>query len=233
MRKSSKYKFLVVGTVAIVILIAVTVSVQRYFFSSPVTKIETPSENQLKIGIDNDEKLSGDYSWGTAAGPNKKQYEKADWQVINYSVLEGFSSELKAVEKKSDGCQGDFKSVLRLEGCLCQKGYWVEISQNGKAESITTESKLKTLLLPIDSEEKAVSLVVMTKRDLVRSNGIPTGRVLAIEDGYLVQLLENNTCGCNTHVPTGVIYKVNKSGEVGQVAAEVVKSTGSPEFCVD
>jgi len=192
--------------------------------------------NLPEIIIENankDGKLNGDYSWGTVAIAEKTQAANAVWTAIKSSVLSGISPSLHPVEKRTEGCQGFSETVLRMEGCMCQIGYWVEVTQKGKVNLIDTDLKLKELLLPIDSDAKAVSLVALTKRDLNINQSIPAGHTLAIKDGYLVQIVENNFCGCSTHQPNGAIYKVTKSGEVTQVATEVVPVIDAPEVCID
>lgn len=185
--------------------------------------------------VNKKEKLSGDYNWGAAAGPDWAQYKAAVWQPIIGSTLAGFSLQAAAKEKRLEECGGLMGAALRNEGCLCQKGYWVEITKDGQVEKIDTPEKLKNALSPIDSAAKAVSLVTLATRDLNvnTSDNIPVGHVLPISDGYLVQVVDLNFCGCGTHIPSGVIYKVTESGEMTQIAAEIVPPSDGPEICVD
>ncbi|MFA6547503.1 MAG: hypothetical protein WCT11_00990 [Candidatus Magasanikbacteria bacterium] len=196
--------------------------------SPAIQTTPTPNENTTN----KDEILKGTYNWGTATGSGVEQYKNVVWQAIIASRVAGFPTTVNALEKNTEKCQGFSETALRHEGCMCQTGYWVEITKNSKTIKIDTETKLKNILLPIDSADKAISLVTLTKGDLNSNQNIPTGHTLKINDGFLVQVIDQNSCGCSTHTPTGAIYKVTKSGVVMQIASEVVKATG-PEVCVD
>jgi len=223
----------------IIIIVAVAVIAVAFwwlvfFQERGLEKYFSPLPPVQNTNINKDEKLSGNYSWGTAAGPNQEQYKNAVWQAIAASTLAGFPPTVHAVENHTDHCGGMAgASYLRREGCMCLTGVWVEITKNGQIEKIDTETKLKGVLFPIDSAQKAVSLMVLTTRDLQINHGIPAGHTLAVDGGYLVQVVENNTCGCSVHQPAGAIYKVTASGAVTPVAAEIVPPSDDPEVCVD
>lgn len=231
MTKTKKTLWIILGVIFVILLafviwdrITAEQGLEKYAPQTP----STSNENT----INKDEVLNGTYNWGTAAGSNVEQYKNAVWQAITVSRVAGFQTAVNALEKSTEKCQGLAVTALRREGCMCQTGYWVEITKNGKAEKIDTETKLKNILLPIDNASKAISLVTLTKRGLIINQNIPTGHTLKISDGYLVQVVDQNFCGCSTHTPKGAIYKVTKAGVVTQIASEIVKDIG-PEICVD
>lgn len=207
---------------------------EKYLFHTTQTTGVNTSSIYDVININKDEKLKGNYSWGTAAGPNQKQYQNAVWKAITTTRLAGIDSLLQAVEKKTEPCGGFSGSYLKKEGCMCEAGFWVEIINNGQVKKIDTAEKLISLLWPADNAVKAATLVVLTHRYvLINSNGTPMGHTLAIKDGYLVQTVNINFCGCSTHQPFGNIYKVTKAGVVTLIASEIVPRGNEPEVCVD
>ena len=124
-------------------------------------------------------------------------------------------------------------SYLRIEGGLCGVGYWLEDSNGMRIDS---KEKLTTRFAPIENETEAVSFVAVTRGDLkIDATGIPEGHTLTIGDGFLVQLVYNNTFGCGNHEPTGVIFKISQSGEVLRIAFEKQKppKPGEPILCAD
>jgi hypothetical protein len=101
---------------------------------------------------------------------------------------------------------------------------------------IDSVEKLKNRFSPIDNEAEAVSFIAVTNGDLkIDATGVPEGHTLPIDNGFLVQLVHNNTFGCGSHKPTGIIFEVSKVGEVQRVAFEKQKppKPGEPVLCVD
>ncbi len=223
-------KKIIIALVAMTVIFTVWLAVKDWSENGPEKLSPLPVS---AVNTNKDEKLSGNYNWVKIIGADQAKYKNAVWQAINSTALAGFPSAMSATEKATEQCQGFAETALRHEGCMCQTAYWVETVKNGQSEKIDAEAKLKNILSPIDSAAKAVSLVVLTRGDLQINQGIPAGHALAISDGFLVQVVENNSCGCSVHLPGGVIYKVTKSGVVTPAAAEIVPPGEGPEVCVD
>jgi len=230
MRQKFKSIFPTVGIILFVLLIIVAltiVAVNKYWQEPDEADVLTVDDIDLTVGNFD----LNNYTWIKAA--DGKRYKNVVWQTTTASILAGFAADNKAVEKRTEGGWGFDTAVLRREGCLASVGYWVEITQGGKVEKIDTLARLKDILLPIDSANKAVGLVALTTGDLQMRLGVLVGHSAPISDGYLVRAVENNTCGCSTHIPEGVIYKVARDGAVTIVAREIVPIGAGPEICVD
>ncbi len=178
------------------------------------------------------EKISGDYQWDDQS--LRIQYSNASWDKIATYKLAGFSPNTALTEKRTEGCGGRYNgSYLRVEGGMCGVGYWLEKTNGEKLNSL---EKLVSNFAPIENEAEAVSFAAVTNGDLkIDESGIPEGHVLAISGGFLVQLVYNNTFGCGSHKPTGVIFKVTNDGNIQIIASEKQKPPlpGEPVMCVD
>lgn len=213
----SKQKLL--GIVVIIILIGAGI----FLF----WKLIFNDENNNEGG----QKRFQDYEWNSKEDKNK--YAEADWKEITTSRLAGFSAEGEITEKKSSECQSSETNFLRGEGGLCRTGFWLELKKGDVNIKIDSPEKLKEVFSPLDSEAEAISFLVTSTSDLQINYDIPIGQVLVIDDGYLIQLVQKNTYGCGYHVPTGVIFKVSKLGEVESIAYEKVKPSTGPAVCID
>ena len=101
-------------------------------------------------------------------------------------------------------------------------------------DQVKNLDKLKDTFGPIDNEAEAASFIGVVTGDLVVSGDIATGRTAVINDGFLVEVVRNNTYGCGSHKPTRVIYKVSRYGDMQQVAVEQQPKIGSmSEICTD
>lgn len=194
---------------------------------------ETPKTNGTNNnGQSVKEKIVGDYEWDNPS--LKTQYSNVSWNKITAHKLAGFFPKATLSERKTEGCEGRGDgSYLRVEGGLCGVGYWLEGSGGVKIDSI---EELKGQFSPIDNEAEAVSFVAVTNEDLkIDASGVPDGHTLSVDNGFLVQLVRNNTFGCGSHEPTGIIFEVSKTGEIQRVAFEKQKppKPGEPVLCVD
>ena len=176
------------------------------------------------------EKILGDYQWDNAIF--QTQYQNVLWDKITSDKLAGFSPKTVLTENKTKECEGrDGGSYLRVEGGLCGIGFWLEDSSGVKIDSI---EKLTNRFAPVESEAEVVSFIVVTQGDLkIATSGVPEGHVLAITDAFLVQLVNKNTFGCGGHEPTGVIFKISKSGEILKIAKEEERPSDGPISCID
>ena len=183
-------------------------------------------------GASNKEKISGDYQWDDMG--LKSQYSDAYWNKIATHKLSGFLPKISLIEKSTEGCGGWTNgSNLRIEGGLCSVGYWLEESNGARIDS---KEKLVSRFAPVENEAEAISFVSVTQGDLrIDTSGIPTGHTLSTSEGFLVHLVYQNTFGCGTHEPTGVIFRISRKGEFSTVAYEKPKSPkpGEPILCVD
>ena len=177
-------------------------------------------------------KITGDYQWKDTTV--QSQYSKVSWNKITTSRLTGFSPNISLTEKKTEGCDNAYAdSYLRMEGGLCGIGFWLEDSSGNKIDS---REKLLDHFAPIDNEAEAMSFIAITQGGLkIDESGIPEGYTSIVNDGFLVQLVYNNTFGCGNHKPTGVIFKISKNGEINQIASEKQKPSkpDEPVLCVD
>ncbi len=178
------------------------------------------------------EKIVGDYQWDDLN--LKAQYSNISWNKITTYKLSGFSPNTALTEKRTEGCEGRGDgSYLRVEGGMCGVGYWLEKSNGDK---INTLEKLVSNFAPIENETEAASFMAIMQADLkIDASGIPEGHTLTITDGFLVQLVHENTFGCGSHKPTGVIFKITNGGDIQRIASEKEKQPlpGEPVMCVD
>ena len=178
------------------------------------------------------EKIVGDYQWDYSN--LESQYSNISWNKITTYRLAGFSPNTALTEKRAEGCEArDGGNYLRVEGGMCSVGFWLEKADGERIDSL---EKLASNFSPVENEAEAVSFATITNSDLeIDDSGIPEGHVLAISDGFLVQLVHKNTFGCGSHEPTGVIFKVANNGNIQRIANEKSKPPlhGKPELCVD
>lgn len=167
------------------------------------------------------------------------------WNKIATNKLAGFSPKIALVEKSTEPADRNSKehckepatvlrresSYLRVEGALCGEGFWLEDSSGEKIDSF---EKLLSRFGPIETEAEAVSFVGSTKEDLkINRNGVPEGHTLIIKDGFLVQVVYQNTFGCGSHEPSRVIFKVTRTGEIQKIDSEASKPAKGPTLCAD
>ena len=177
-------------------------------------------------------KNAGNYQWTDET--LRLQYSKVLWNKIIVPKLAGFYPKISLTEKKTEGCEDIYTaSYLRIEGGLCGVGYWLEDSNGMRIDS---KEKLAIHFVPIENEAEAASFIAVTQGGLkIDASGVPEGHTLEINDGFLVQLVYNNAFGCGSHKPTGVIFKILKSGEIRQIASEKQKPQMPWEstICID
>jgi hypothetical protein len=172
--------------------------------------------------------LNKKFSWDD---PEYIYYEKVKWTNI-YSKI-GESVKPYTINKTS-GCGDDsIVEYLKYEGGMCQIGYW--LTDDGGNE-IRNKQKLLSLLGSINTEPKAISLLGLTINDLkISSDGILSGHIFFIHEGFLVEVIRKNTFGCGDHRPTSEIYFVHISGEYELIAKEIlpIEKTSEAVLCVD
>lgn len=215
-RKFSKRKL--VGILIIVFLVAVGI----FLF----WELSLKGENN-KTGPN----MFKNYEWNSKK--DKTDYAEAIWKEITTSKLAGFSAEGEISEKKSSECQDSETNFLRGEGGLCRTGFWLELKKGDAIVKIDSPEKLKEVFSPIESEAEAISFLAVSSSDLLINYDIPEGYLLPIDDDYLIQVVQKNTYGCGYHVPTGVIFKVSKLGEIESIAFEKEKPSMGPAVCID
>jgi len=175
--------------------------------------------------------LKGNYKWTEGT---ESLYKNVSWTPITSTKLSGLVTQGTIEEKKTEKCITDYElKYLRTEGGLCGIGYWLEINENNTITKIESLEKLKEKFAPIESEQEAMSYIAVINGGLSIENNILKGGTAKIENGYLVNLIHNNTFGCGQHEPIGVVYKITTSGEISSVAFEKEPFSLKPEICVD
>lgn len=167
------------------------------------------------------------------------------WNKISTGKLEGFSPKTSLVEKSTEPENRNSKehckepatvlesggNYLKVEGALCGVGYWLEDTEGIKIDSF---EKLISRFGPVETEAEAVSFVSTTKEDLeINKNGVTEGHTLTIKDGFLVQVVYQNTFGCGSHESSRVIFKITRRGEIQKIAFEEPKPGSGPTICAD
>lgn len=177
------------------------------------------------------EPIGGRYRWQSPE--EQKRYAAVPWNRIAMPALASFAPGVVLVERKTRECGAGTASYLRHEGALCREGVWLEDPRR-PGERIDSVEKLTARFAPVGSEAEAAAFVAATGFDL-KSNkdGILEGHTLAIDGGYLVQVVAKNTFGCRAHIPTGVIFKVTRDAKIAQIAAEEEPEGKPPVMCVD
>ncbi len=172
----------------------------------------------------------GDYQWDDQA--LKVKYSGTSWNKIATNRLAGFDSTTITEKRTTEPC-GNWQSgnYLRIEGGLCRVGFWLEDSTGTKIDS---PQKLTSRFAPVENEAEAISFVAVTQGDLkVDINDIPEGHSLVIADAFLIQVVGKNTFGCGSHQPTGIIFKVARTGDIQRIAVEKEKPSSGPILCAD
>jgi hypothetical protein len=160
------------------------------------------------------------------------------WRPIATGRLAGLAPGAGAGWEKRERCQGD--AVAGEPGCLRRDGglvcfcAWLEVPGRGPVRSAEA---LRAAFAPVESEAEAVAFVAAQVPDLAPAGGVDTlaGATRAVEDGFLVQVVRQNTFGCGSHEHTAVVFQVTRAGELVEVAAEPTRprAPGAPRICVD
>jgi len=146
------------------------------------------------------------------------------------------------------------RHYLYRTACMVDVGVGYVIERRGKYERIVSESKLRAVYAPIESEEEALSYALAAtglaahydtggQRELGVHNLISPGyeyfvehlentHVTETQDGYLVYLFDYRLCGCGQHETVANTVHVTRSGRVRRTHAELVyRDLG--KICVD
>lgn len=163
---------------------------------------------------------------------NKDNYQNLRWKIIDSSISKGLDG---LWEGKTRGIheREEQEKALKREGCLRGRYFYLSEKKLINPQRIYNFQELKTKFLPVENENEAVAFVASTTSDLVYLHDKKLlGYTAVTKDGYLVQVVDKNTCGCGSHEDTGAIYKVTKSGEITLLATTPFKSRGL-DVCVD
>jgi len=176
--------------------------------------------------------LKGNYTWENKT--KETLYKNVSWTPITSQRLSGLSPKDKITEMKTEKCISDYDTpYIRTEGGLCGIGYWLEINDGKSTTKIDSLEKMKKQFTPIKNEIEAISFVAAISSDLYVIDGIPKGNTAKVDNGYLVNLVHNNTFGCGPHEPTGAIYEISENGTIENLAFEKEPFSLKPEMCVD
>ncbi|MFH0873288.1 MAG: hypothetical protein V1846_00390 [Candidatus Komeilibacteria bacterium] len=185
---------------------------------------------------------SDQYTWNTAA--DQVKYEgllaSTSWQPLTMknridgltfadsqiNALSGDGIKIITLATQSNaGCFTISKTsgYLRFEGKTdCATGYWLQATGSLMDLKITTPTLLKSTFAPVSTPSEAAAFVAAITPGLdVDAGDAPKGKVLTLDDGYLVQLSVVKTLGFS-HAPQKVIYKVSTDGTVQSLAYERV-----------
>jgi hypothetical protein len=188
----------------------------------------TPTQTVSITDNPNESLLNKKFSWDV---PEYTYYGDIKWTEI-YSGVEDGVAPYKL--SKTNGCGDDSKEeFLKYEGGLCQVGYWLSDSSGNE---IRTKQKLIEYMGLINEDSKAVSLLALSLNDLQTDDkNIIKGHILAVHEGYLIEIIRKNTFGCGMHIPNSEIYFVDIRGESVLIAQEIlpVTNTSENELCVD
>ena len=187
------------------------------------------------------------YEWQDKNDAEK--YKNATWNTIKESRLSGLTSVGDIIVEKEIACYWSEEpclslilkedEYLRVEGGLGSRYYFLEVTKNGETQTVKSLEELRKFFAPVDNEIKAMSFIGVTENDLRSrlNNGEYTlvGEITMIDDGFLVQVVKNNTFGCGRHDPQRVIFKITKAGTIAVIAVEMLppEPENTPHACVD
>ncbi|MBI4127960.1 MAG: hypothetical protein HY459_02720 [Parcubacteria group bacterium] len=224
---SKRSTYLLILVLAILLIVGI---VRNYLFFHQERIVQRVTYEPTEQAV-----LSRSYEWTSKS--DQVRYEQAEWNTIVSSRYDGLKPRLSFIETAQAGC--DYRSeYLRREGGIRPVCFWLKV-RRGLFKfveiEIKTPEKLREISAPVEDELEAVSFVALTNEDLKSNDqGILAGHSLAIEEGFLVEVIRNNALGCGPHVPTGTLYKVTFSGAITEIAKEkVVLDEHSFDVCVD
>ncbi|VVB98053.1 Uncharacterised protein [uncultured archaeon] len=145
---------------------------------------------------------------------------------------------------------------IRRGGCMARQSViyiaavhvmtnFVPQTEGWDLEKLSTWADFKSLFGPVGSKEAALAFARAFSGDSVYSGEIPLGarRFVAMAeptsvkestDGYTVNLLRYQFCGCGPHPYYVNTYFVNKTGEVAQVSSQKIYENPEQDgLCVD
>jgi hypothetical protein len=188
--------------------------------------------------------------------PKYKKIEDAE-RIIFSSLKRSYQDCKKRIDEVFDKKENTY--LFRTGGSL-PINYTLEITKQNKTDIIDSQAKLREYFAPVETEAKAISFVAMqdpyqfvTQADIPPILGRlfkkPTkeqqdsidkygkflkGNVLQIDDAFLVLVFDENQFGCGSHLPSGVVYKIEHSGDIKIVAKEnVVVDSSKKTVCID
>lgn len=220
-----------ITVVVLILIIWLNAVIVFKYYSRQKAKYDLPIINN-SFG-----KLTREFRW--FSGADKTNYSEISWSKITTGRLNGFKPGFSLTEIKTEGCSGRDGIYLRVEGGLCLEGVILEVKSDNRIFKIDSFEKLRQLFAPVEDEAEAVSFVAAVKADLRIIGDVPEGHILKIPDGFLVEVVLNNTFGCKGEIPppggysTGEIYRISASGDIQNIAFEEQKEGSGQILCVD
>jgi hypothetical protein len=166
---------------------------------------------------------------------------------IALANITGFSPNLEIAECWTAGWEDSEQEGILHGGCMLrQSATYLAAVWNGswEFEKLETWEEFRSQFGPVESKEEALAFALAYSGDLAYSGEIPSGmrrfapaHATSVEEGangYTVNLLDYQFCGCGPHPYYENTYLVNRTGEVGLVSS--VRIYENPEqdgLCVD
>jgi hypothetical protein len=121
-------------------------------------------------------------------------------------------------------CPGN--AGVRREGCMAARMICVKMNDS----IITSADDLRHAVAPVENADQAANVALLTQPDL---GGVL--RTAQAPDGFFVEVILRNTCGCGVHKPTRALLLVHRSGDISPVIEEPLPkmSLFSKQACVD
>ena len=176
-----------------------------------------------------------DYNWLDEKNYlTAKQIINQDWNIYPLSnKIPNTTFNLSKTTNCAD-LSDENRTYLYVAGGKCQLDYWLEAKQNNKIIKIDTYPKLLEILGgKIDTLEKATLFVNATFGDVKRQKDLLIAKTLEINNEFFVQVTEENSFGCEDHLPTVAIYKINEDGSTDRIAEQIQTEEPGPEVCID
>lgn len=141
---------------------------------------------------------------------------------------------------------GKVEPGVTFEGCMLKIPIRYIIYTTKGFKVVKTENELISASLPIDSPEKAASLVMAlhtnvvsyapepAKDDIVkvRDKSSRVSSILKADSEIVIRLFKRQICGCGMQPVNAVDYAVSQSGEIQEVGRKLVQERRQ-KICVD
>ncbi len=222
------------GVVVMIIVLAVLFCIKNDITFKSISELVSPSS---KVSKTSDDKVSTpfavddvrDFVWTNSV--LKAKYASRKWNTIQTKNVDGFSPKASLVEMQTQvPVNKKFNSLkYYFNGSTIATSYYLEDEQGKKIDS---KEKLFERFGPVDSEEEAVSFLAVQSFLVYATTSVLMGSTITTDDGYLVQVVFNDSWGCNgSYLPYGIIYQVGKDGVIEKVAEEKKKKSSVPKPC--